>query len=178
MYRRNVRAAVLSACLLLMSCSSNKSVEISESANQEDNLVPAQELTAVGMRLEEAKLAITGLGFTWVIAGEDGTTFPTGAEVPGKFNLYVREGIVYRQLVDGVQPYKNVNALSLEEAEDVITANGWTYRVTYINGDRVIDDDSRVAGRYNLWITTLGEVVNHESDTVRLDEIWQPSATE
>lgn len=177
MHRRNVCVAILTACVLLVSCSSNKTVEVSESAEQERNLVPAQELTAVGMKLEDAKLAIAGLGFTWIVASEDGVTFATGAEVPGKFNLYVREGIVYRQLVDGVQPYINVNAMSIEEAQDVIENNGWTHRITYIDGDPVTEDDSKVAGRYNLWITTTGEVVNHEIDTVRLDEIWQPSTT-
>ena len=177
MHRENVCVAILTACLLLMSCSSNKSVEVQEIAEQERNLIPAQELTAVGMELEDAKLAITGLGFTWVIASEDGVTYPTGPEVPGRFNLYVVEGIVYRQLVDGVQPYINVNAMPLEDAQDVITGNGWTYKITHIDGNRVRDDDSKVVGRYNLWITTSGSVVFHEIDTVRLDEVWSPTPT-
>ena len=178
MHRRNSLLAILTACVLLVSCSSNKSAEVSESVEQQANALPAQELTAVGMTFEEAKLAIVGLGFTWVLASEDGVDFPTGPEVPGRFNLYVIEGIVYRQLVDGVQPYINVNAMSIEEAQDVIEFNGWTHRVTYVDGDPVREYDSRIPGRYNLWVTTLGEVVNHQIDVVRLDEIWQPSTSE
>ena len=99
-----------------MSCSSDENVEAPKNTDQEQNDLPAQELTAVGMTFEEAKPAIAGLGFTWALASEDGVTYPAGPEVPGRFNLYVREGVVYRQLVDGVQPYLNVNALSIEEA--------------------------------------------------------------
>ena len=171
---RRIGLTALIFCALVTACSSEQKDEVLDSAIQESVQLPAQELTAVGMELEEAKQAITGLGFTWVVASEDGTTFPVGFEVPGRFNLHVLGGIVYRQLVDGVQPYINVNAMSIEEAEDVIFHNGWTYRITVIDGNPVIDDDSKIAGRYNLWITSLSEVVNHEIDTVRLDEIWEP----
>ena len=61
------------------------------------------------------------------------------------------------------------------EAQDLIVMKGWTYRVTVVDGVRVVDDDSRVPSRYNLWVTTDGKVVFHEIDTVRLDEIWEPS---
>ena len=89
--------------------------------------------------------------------------------------LVVAAHVVVRQVVDGVQPYIDVNAMDTLEAQDLIVSKGWTYRVTVIDGVRVVDDDSRVPSRYNLWVTTDGKVVFHEIDTVRLDEIWEPS---
>jgi hypothetical protein len=159
--------------LVLLSCSGESPAE-SAAANETFDL-PAQELTAVGMTSEAAKSAIQDLGFDWVVMREDGVEYPAGPEIPGRFKLEIREGVVVRQVVDGVQPYIDVNAMDTLEAQDLIVSKGWTYRVTVIDGVRVVDDDSRVPSRYNLWVTTDGKVVFHEIDTVRLDEIWEPS---
>ena len=175
---RNLLLVTVTVCLFFAGCASDESLKVSDSANHESHLLPSKELTAVGMNFGQAKLAIDDLGFTWVLVNEDGVEFLPGPEVPGRFNLHVVEGIVTRQTVDGVKPYLNVNAMDTLEAQDVIVANGWTYRVTVVDGVRVIEDDSRVPGRYNLWVTTGGKVVFHEIDLVRLDEIWEPSVAD
>ena len=164
--------------LLLSGCTSNTAdkAEVNEPATA--NSLPSFELTAVGMTAVSAKQAITDLGFSWVVINEDGLLNAPGPEVPGRFNLTIREGIVVRQTVDGIEPFVNVNAMGTLEAQDLIESKGWTHRVTVINGVKVIEDDSFEIGRYNLWVTTTGEVVFHEIDLVRLDEIWTPTATE
>ena len=174
---RNPLLAAIALCFFFTGCSSGENLEVLDSADREMQGLPSQELTAVGMTLAQAKLAIEGLGYSWVVASEDGLNFLPGLEVPGRFNLHVIDGIVSRQTVDGVEPYLNVNAMDTLDAQDLINSRGWTYRVTVINGVRVIEDDSRVPGRYNLWVTTGGKVVFHEIDLVRLDEIWQPSTS-
>tara|TARA_B100001250_G_scaffold391669_1_gene392788 strand:+ start:4978 stop:5514 length:537 start_codon:yes stop_codon:yes gene_type:complete len=168
----------VTACFLCGGCSSDGGVEVLDSADENQILLPSQELTAVGMTEAAAKLVIEDLGYSWVIASEDGVELLPGLEVPGRFNLHVIDGIVARQTVDGVKPYINVNAMDTVEAQDLIAANGWTYRVTVIDGVRVIEDDSRVPGRYNLWVTTGGKVVYHEIDVVRVDEIWEPGVAD
>ena len=175
---RNPLLAAISMCFLFTGCSSDENVEVLDNLEREMQDLPSQELTSVGMTVAAAKLAIEGLGYSWVVASEDGVNFVPGPEFPGRFNLHVTDGIVSRQTVDGVEPYLNVNAMDTVQAQDLIMARGWTYRVTVTDGVRVIDDDSRVPGRYNLWVTSDGKVVFHEIDTVRLDEIWQPSTSE
>ena len=175
---RNLLLVAITVCFFSAGCSSDESLEALDGTNESSYLLPSQELTAVGMTFPQAKLAIDGLGFTWVLVSVDGVEFLPGPEVPGRFNLHVIDDIVVRQTVDGVQPYINVNAMGTIEAQDLITANGWTYRVTHIDGVQVIDDDSRELGRYNLWVTTTGEVVFHRIDTVRLDEIWESDAVD
>ena len=175
---RNLSLVVLTGFFLCTGCSSEENLEVLDSANKRAQLLPSQELTAVGMDKEAAVLAIDGLGFSWFVVSEDGVQYLPGLKVPGRFNLHVVDGVVTRQTVDGVDPYVNVNAMDTIEAQDLITDKGWTYRVTVIDGVRVIEDDSRVPGRYNLWVTTGGKVVNHEIDAVRLDEIWDFGVTD
>ncbi len=58
--------------VLFMGCSSTQSTSPDPSLPKSVAL-PARELTAVGMTLVDAKAAMTGLGFTWVVVRQNGT---------------------------------------------------------------------------------------------------------
>ena len=177
--RLTLLLSVFGALCCLSSCSGDDSAQNSGVETEESIDLPSREITAVSLEVEFAKKAITGLGWTWRI-------IPPGSEkrwemdetlIPGRFNLFVEEGIVRRQVVDGVLPYKTLIDLTYELAETLLDIEGLQHRVVSINGNMLVEDDTYEPGRYQLFLVD-GLVQKQSIDMVFLDQIWDEPSSE
>jgi hypothetical protein len=176
-YIKILRAALLLPVIVglfcLSGCSRDDSVQNVEVESEESVNLPSREITAVSLDIEFAKKAITGLGWTWRI-------IPPGSErnfemdetlIPGRFNLFVEEGIVKRQIVDGVLPFKTLIDLPYDTAETILDQEGLSRRIVSVDGTTILDDDTYEPGRYDLYL--VDRIVKKQSiDMVFLDQIW------
>ena len=152
--RLTLLLSVFGALCCLSSCSGDDSAQNSGVETEESIDLPSREITAVSLEVEFAKKAITGLGWTWRI-------IPPGGEkafemdetlIPGRFNLFVEEDIVTRQVVDGVLPYKTLIDLTYDTAEALLDMEGLQYRIVSVDGNVFPQDDTYEPGRYDLYL--------------------------
>lgn len=177
--RATLLLPVIGMLCLLSSCGGDDSVQNIGVETEESVDLPSREITAVSMEIEFAKKAITGLGWTWRV-------IPPGSEknweadetlIPGRFNLFVEDGVVTRQVVDGVPPYKTLIDLSYETAETLLDMEGLEHQIVSINGNTVLEDDTYEPGRYELFLVD-GIVKKQSIDMVFLDQIWDEPLSE
>lgn len=177
--RATLLLPVIVMLCLLSSCGVDDSVQNMEVETEESVNLPSREITAVSMEIEFAKKAITGLGWTWRIISPGGERDFEMDEtvIPGRFNLFVEDGLVTRQFVDGVLPYKTLIDLPYETVEVVLDSEGLSHRIVSIDGSTVRVDDIYEPGQYDLYLVD-GIVKNHSIDVVFLDQIWDEPLSE
>ena len=178
-FRLTLLLPVFGVLCLTSSCSGDDSVQNSGVEIEESFGLPAREITAVSLEVEFAKKAIIGLGWTWRI-------IPPGGEeafemdetlIPGRFNLFVEEGIVTQQVVDGVLPFKTLIDITYETAEALLDMEGLQHRIVSIDGQYFPQDDTYEPGRYDLYLVD-GIVENHGIAVIYLDQIWDEPSSE